>query len=90
MNPNWLEKKSIQSTYSSNNGKSRVLFIILALFLGWFGVHNFFAGYIGRAITQALITIFLGWLVFPLVVISIWNIGECFLVNSDANGIPFS
>ena len=37
--------------------KNRVVAGLLAIFLGGFGVHNFYLGYNGRAIAQLLITV---------------------------------
>lgn len=69
--------------------KDRVAFVLLGVFLGALGVHNFFAGYTGRAVAQLLITILVGWLVVPLVAVWIWNIVEVITVTKDAHGVPF-
>lgn len=37
--------------------KSKILAFILALFFGPFGIHNFYLGYNGKAMTQLLLTI---------------------------------
>ena len=39
------------------NGKSKITAGILGIFLGCFGVHNFYLGYNGKAIAQLLITL---------------------------------
>lgn len=70
--------------------KSRTVFIVLAIFLGNFGVHNFYAGYIGRAIAQVLITVITGWLIFPLLMVWLWAVIEACTVTEDANDIPFN
>lgn len=70
--------------------KSRVAYILLGLFLGGLGIHNFYAGYAGRGVAQLLITIFTFWLIFPILAIGIWVIIEIIVVNKDARGIPFS
>lgn len=69
--------------------KPRLAFILLGIFLGVFGVHNFFAGYVGRGIAQLLITLLLGWLVFPLFAVWVWNIIEICVVEYDAELVPF-
>ncbi len=69
--------------------KSRVGYILLGLFLGGLGVHNFYAGYTGRAIAQLLITLLAGWLVLPLLGVFIWIIVEVCTVSADAQGVPF-
>ncbi len=38
--------------------KSRVVFVLLAVFLGAFGGHNFYAGYVKKAVIQLCITLF--------------------------------
>lgn len=68
--------------------KSRLAYILLAIFLGYLGIHNFYAGYKGKAIAQLLITVLsLGMLSF---VSWIWAIVEICTVNKDAQGVPFA
>lgn len=66
--------------------KQRVLYVLLALFTGFFGVHNYYAGYTGRATAQLLITVFTGWLLIPLAVVGLWNVVEIIAVERDASG----
>lgn len=74
---------------SVKNSKSRISYILLGIFLGVLGVHNFYAGYFGRGTAQLLITLFLGWLVVPLFIVWIWCIVEICAVRFDAQGIEF-
>jgi TM2 domain-containing membrane protein YozV len=68
--------------------KSRTTFILLGIFLGAFGAHNFYAGYKGRAIAQLAITI---CTVFICSIISwIWAIVEVCIVDRDARGISMT
>ncbi len=68
--------------------KSRLGFIVLGIFLGFLGIHNFYAGYIGRAVAQLLITVLsLGLLSF---VSWIWAIVEICVIGHDAKGLPFA
>ena len=69
--------------------KSRATYIILGLLLGGFGVHNFYAGYTGKAVAQLLITLTTVWFGGGLVV-GIWILIEVFTVKVDANGNPFA
>ncbi len=69
--------------------KNRLTYVLLGVFLGGLGVHNFYAGYSGRGISQLLITLFLGWLILPLIVITIWVIIEVCIVQVDAQGYRF-
>ena len=66
--------------------KSRVAYILFAIFLGGLGIHNFYAGYTGKALAQLLITIFTWWLIFPVFAIAIWAIIEACVVKVDAEG----
>ena len=81
--------------YSS---KSKVAAGILALFLGCFGIHNFYLGYTGKALFQLLGTLFsCGFLAVP---IAIWAFIEGILIlvarpgeapwGVDASGVPLS
>ncbi len=70
--------------------KDRVVYVLLGIFLGYFGIHNFYAGYIARAVSQLLITLLLGWLVVPLFAVAIWILVEVCSVSQDAQGNPFS
>lgn len=68
--------------------KSRTAYILLAIFIGPLGVHNFFAGYTGRGIAQLLITVItvgIGTLItYP------WAIIEAITVKVDSEGRSFS
>ena len=76
---------------SDPNAKSKVAAGLLAIFLGCFGVHNFYLGYTGKAVAQLLITILS---CFVLSVVSaVWGLIEGILIltgsiNTDANGNP--
>lgn len=72
-----------------SGGKSRIAAGILAILLGAFGIHNFYLGYTGKAITQLLLTVcscfILSW------ISEIWGIIEGILIltgsiNVDAEG----
>ena len=68
--------------------KERLIYILLGLFLGSLGVHNFYAGYTGKAVAQLLITLLsLGT---GSIIVSIWVIVEVCTVRTDARGIPFA
>lgn len=68
--------------------KSRVAYIILALFLGSLGVHNFYAGYTKKGIIQLCVTLVsCGFLGFAS---AIWAIIEAVTVTQDASGVAFN
>lgn len=71
--------------------KSRVTYVLLGFFLGSFGIHNFYAGYTGKAVAQLLITLLISWwLIIPIFLIWIWVIVEICTVTEDAHGLKFS
>lgn len=70
--------------------KNRTTYILLALFFGFFGIHNFYAGYKGRGMTYLLITLLTGWMIVPLVCLGTWILFEMYAVTIDAQGRPFS
>jgi TM2 domain-containing membrane protein YozV len=65
--------------------KSRLAYILLGIFLGSWGIHNFYAGYTNKAIIQLLISVIscgiLTWVSF------IWAIVDIVTVTTDANGV---
>jgi TM2 domain-containing membrane protein YozV len=68
--------------------KSRTTYIVLGIFLGALGVHNFYAGYVGRAVGQLCLTVLtLGYLG---IVSWIWAIIEICIVEKDSTGLNFS
>ena len=73
------------------NQKSKIAAGILGIFLGAFGVHNFYLGYTGKAVGQLLLTVLsCGLLSF---VSSVWGLIEGIMIltgsiNQDAQGNP--
>ena len=69
-------------------GKSRLAAGLLGIFLGGLGVHNFYLGYVGKAIAQILLSFCLG-------IGAIWGFIEGILIltgniDKDANGVPLA
>ena len=56
------------------NAKSKLAAGLLAIFLGCYGVHNFYLGYTGKAVAQLLITLLSCG--FGVVVTGIWALIE--------------
>ncbi len=85
-NPNY------NPNYNTNpQAKSKIAAGLLGIFLGSFGVHNFYLGYTGKAIAQLLITLLTCG--FGAFVSSIWGLVEGILIltgsiNVDGKGIP--
>lgn len=81
------------------NAKSKMAAGLFGIFLGGFGVHNFYLGYMTKAIIQLVITIIgiltscLGIGVFIIPIASIWGLVEGILIlvgniNKDGKGNP--
>ena len=74
-------------TPSGNGGKSKMAAGLLGLFLGAWGVHNFYLGNTGRGVAQIIVTI------VTCGIGGIWGFIEGILIltgsiNTDANGNP--
>jgi len=84
-----VEATKVESTNTNPNAKSKIAAGLLGIFLGAFGVHNFYLGYTGKAIAQLLISLLsCGMLAFAS---SIWGLIEGILIltgsmNVDADG----
>ncbi len=80
---------NVQTTINNSNAKSKIAAGLLGIFLGCFGVHNFYLGYTGKAIGQLLITILTCGILSPIS--AIWGLIEGILIltgsiNTDAQG----
>lgn len=79
--------------YAAQPNKSRIAAGVLAILLGWLGVHNFYLGFTGRAVAQLLISLLTcGIGAFASV---IWSLIEGILIltrqiNYDAQGLPLT
>lgn len=88
---NKVVNETTATTTSSGEIKSKIAAGLLGIFLGTFGVHNFYLGYTGKAVGQLLITILsCGTLAG---ISSIWGLIEGIMIltgsiNTDANGKP--
>ncbi len=70
--------------------KSRAVFVVLGLFLGGLGIHNFYAGYSTKGVIQLVLTLVLGILIIPLFAVGIWVLIEVITVREDSDGLPFT
>ena len=69
------------------NQKSKIAAGLLEIFLGGFGIHNFYLGFTGKAVGQLVLTI------CSCGIGGIWGFIEgililCGNINTDANGVP--
>ena len=82
-------KKS--TTSSDPNAKSKLAAGLFGIFLGVFGVHNFYLGFTGKAVAQLLISVLSCGILSP--VSAIWGLIEGIMIltgsiNTDAEGNP--
>lgn len=68
--------------------RSRTTYILLGVFLGMLGIHNFYAGHTGRAVGQLCLTVLT--LLYGAVFAWIWAIVEICVVTRDGAGLDFS
>lgn len=84
---------------AADGAKSRLAAGLLGIFLGCYGVHNFYLGYTAKAVTQLVLTI-VGYIlccvgigIFLVLGIVIWTLVEGIMIlagkiDTDANGVP--
>ena len=68
--------------------KSRVVFVLLGIFLGIFGAHNFYAGYTKKAVIQCCLSVLTFF--YGAVVSWVWALVEICIINEDADGEQFT
>lgn len=84
---------------ASGEAKSKLAAGLLGIFLGAFGVHNFYLGYTSKAVTQLVLTIVgivlncIGIGALVVFGVSIWALVEGIMIlvgkiDKDAKGIP--
>lgn len=86
------------NTVPDANAKSKIAAGLFGIFLGAFGVHNFYLGYTGKAVAQLVLTI-VGYIlccivvgIFFVMATSIWGLVEGIMIlagkiDVDANGV---
>ena len=62
--------------------KPRIVYIVLALFFGCLGIHNFYAGRFKYGILQLVLSV----LVIGVPAVLIWSLLEAALVDTDGEG----
>ena len=91
-NTNYNNNYQQNSTVNNNpQAKSKLCAGLLGIFLGAFGVHNFYLGKYGLAIAQLLITLLSCFILSE--VSAIWGLIEGIMIltgsiNTDGNGVP--
>lgn len=84
----YINSNSNQVINTGYSPKSRLAYILLGLFLGMLGIHNFYAGFTGRGIAQLLISLLSCGLL--AVGVFIWNIVEIVTQKTDSMGVEFT
>lgn len=84
---------TVTKTVAPLGAKSKVAAGLLGIFLGAFGVHNFYLGYTGKGMAQLLITLLSCFMLSE--VSAIWGLVEgimllCGSIDTDADGVPLS
>jgi len=69
--------------------KSRLIFILLAVFFGFMGTHNFYAERYKIAVVQFCVTALIFWLIIPAFAVWIWALWEIYSVKTDGSAIDF-
>jgi TM2 domain-containing membrane protein YozV len=78
---------SLAHYYPVAQPKTRVIFVLLGIFLGVFGIHNFYAGYVKKGTIQLCVTLLSCF--YAALLSWIWAIIEICTVNKDAEGTQF-
>lgn len=93
-NVNYNSENDNQNVPQNVNAKSKVAAGLLGIFLGSFGVHNFYLGYTGKAVAQLLLTL-IGWILCGLgpLAAGIWRLIEGIMILAgsikvDGKGQP--
>ncbi|MEI7904489.1 MAG: TM2 domain-containing protein [Candidatus Firestonebacteria bacterium] len=73
-----------------DTAKPRAVFVLLGIFLGAAGIHNFYAGYLGKALAQLVLGVsgmYTNWI--TTIFAFLWAIADVLLVRQDDWGVPF-
>ena len=81
----WLISEAKTRLSSDDPPKSRLTYILLALFVGLFGIHDFYAGYTNRGVIAFLLT--LTW--FGAIISAFMALYDIATVTHDAAGVRF-
>lgn len=76
---NYSNERNSDITYLPSLYSPTIVFII-SLFLGGLGIDRMMIGDIGWGIGKLLITLILGWLIIPALIV--WIIDLCFIIGS--------
>ena len=76
---------------NGSQAKSKLTYLLLAIFLGGLGIHNFYAGYTNNGTIQILVSVLGGSMTCGVASIGvwIWAVIEGVTKEADASGTPF-
>lgn len=86
-NNSQVPETGAQSAAPALPPKSKLAFILLGVFLGQLGIHNFYIGRTKVGVIQLLITLLLGW-IGGFFIAWIWAIVDIIQIKADAQGQP--
>lgn len=72
MPPQPMYNPNVRPQHSSP--KSKGVAAVLAFFVGWLGIHEFYLGKTGAGVAFLLCTLLLGWMIWPLFIIGVINL----------------
>ncbi len=82
--PSYSYAPATSAAVSPQAQKSRTTFIVLGIFLGWLGIHNFYGGYTGKAIGQLCLTVLT--LGYGGLISWVWALIEVCIIDKDSQG----
>ncbi len=82
-----FEAQKTKLLQPGNGNKNQLVYCLLALFFGVFGIHNFYAGRWKRGLAQLLISLFTLFLGATLTYL--WAIVNIFTIHTDGKGNEF-
>ncbi len=78
---------SEETTTPATQPKTRLIYILLAIFLGQLGIHNFYAGRTKAGVIQLVLTVVFCWTAIVPLAVWIWAIIDIIKITEDANGV---
>ena len=87
-----LKDEQQLSSSADSTAKSKLTYLLLAIFLGEFGVHNFYAGYTNTGVIQLLVSLVGGMFTCGVssLAVWVWAVVEGATVDKDFTGKPFA
>jgi len=79
------EETLIKKANELVNGKSMLVYLLLAWFLGVFGAHRFYIGKNGSGVTMLLMTTLGFFLIVPVIITGIWTLVDIIIGICNIN-----